>query len=120
MLTAWDNNKGSILAVPDYEEGEDLILLRQWAHDGRVVCPVCREKLWLRAGTERCVHLAHRVLANCPHGRVSFGVVEARRLLYRFFQDRIGSGKLLGLIELEPAVAGLPEEAHVDLILRRE
>ena len=120
MLTAWDIEKECVLALPDYEEIAELAAMREWARAGRVVCPVCREKLLLRAGEKRCVHLAHRVLADCPHAHVSVAIIETRRLLYRFFQDRIQRGKLIGPIELEPNVSGLSDGACVDLILRRE
>jgi len=120
MLTAWDIQTESILALPDYEEGPEIDTVRQWARAGRVVCPVCREKLWLRVGEKRCAHLAHRLLADCPQANISVAIIETRRLLYRFFQDRIQRGKLAGPIELEPTVSGLPEGTRVDLILRRE
>jgi Competence protein CoiA-like family len=120
MLTAWDIKKESILALPDCEDGAELNAVRDWARAGKVVCPVCREKLWLRVGEKRCPHLAHRVLADCPHAHVSVAIIEARRLLYRFFQERIQLGKLAGPIELEPTVPGLPDNTHVDLILRRD
>lgn len=120
MLTAWDTKKELILALPDCEDGAELDAVREWTHAGTVVCPVCREKLWLRVGEKRCAHLAHRVLADCPHADVSVAVIETRRLLYRFFQERIGLNKLAGPIELEPTVPGLPDHARVDLILRRD
>lgn len=120
MLTAWDTEKECVLALPDYEEIAELAAMREWARAGRVVCPVCREKLLLRAGEKRCVHLAHRVLADCPHAHVSIPIIETRRLLYRFFQHRIQRGKLVGPIDLEPNVPGLPDGTRVDLILRRD
>jgi hypothetical protein len=64
-------------------------------------------------------HFAHRSLSNCPHGRVSEAIMGARRLLYRFFQARIESGKLPAEIVLEPVLAGLPKNVQVDLLLRR-
>ena len=50
MLTAWNIEESSILAVPDFEDPAELEALRQWARAGRIVCPVCHEKLWLRIG----------------------------------------------------------------------
>jgi hypothetical protein len=117
MLTAWDSRKDSILALPDCEEASELEGLRELVRAGIIVCPVCREKLWLRVGEKRCAHLAHRVLADCPHANVSVAIIETRRLLYRFFQERIQPGKLAGPIELEPTVPGLPDGTRVDLIL---
>lgn len=119
MLTARDNRNDSILALPDFEGPAELEGLRELTRAGTIVCPGCREPLWLRAGEKRCAHFAHRVLANCPHTHVSMAILEARRLLYLFFQERIQRGKLVGPIELEPVVPALPDGVRVDLILRR-
>lgn len=51
---------------------------------------------------------------------VSVAILESRRLLYLFFQERIEAGKLSGPVELEPVLPALPEGVGVDLILRRE
>lgn len=119
MLTAWDQSSESIIAVPDYEDDSEVETLRDWARSGRIICPVCREKLWLRVGEKRCTHLAHRHLADCPHGQVSEGVRQTRRLLYQFFQKRLGPDKIAGPIELEPVVSGFPDGTSPDLIVRR-
>lgn len=80
----------------------------------------CREKLWLRVGEKRCPHLAHRKVADCPNENISTAIIETRRLLYMFFQERIAAGRLTGPIDLEPTLPGLPDRTRVDLILRRE
>lgn len=120
MLTAWDTFERTRLVLPDFEEAAELAAVREWAREGRLVCPVCNEKLWLRVGEKRCAHLAHRVLADCPHAAVSLAIIETQRLVYRFFQERIQQGKLSGPIELEPTVSALPVATRVHLILRRD
>lgn len=119
MLTAWNVGEGAKLALPDFEEA-GTVRLRELTRSALIVCPVCREPLWLRAGEQRRAHFAHRVLANCPQANTSASIIESRRLLYRFFQDRIRGGKLAGAIELEPVAPELPERITVDLILRRD
>lgn len=93
--------------------------VRSRTRQGELVCPTCRQPLWVHAGESLIPHFAHRSLSNCPHGRVSEAVLGARRLLYRFFQARIESGKLPAEIVLEPVIAGLPKNVRVDLLLRR-
>ena len=119
MLTAWDKVRETTLVLPDFESGAALAQVRQRTRQGELVCPTCREALWVHAGDLLVPHFAHRRLSNCPHGRVSEAVLGARRLLYRFFQARIESGKLPAEIVLEPVIGGLPEKVRVDLMLRR-
>lgn len=120
MLTAWDFAADAPLALPDHEESAALATVRERTRSGGLVCPSCRQPLWLRAGQVVIPHFAHRRLSDCPLGRVSEPILSARRLLYRFFQVRIQSGKLPGEILLEPALAGLPERLRIDLVLQRK
>lgn len=119
MLTAWNLSEETKLALPDFEEA-GIVQLRELTRAALIVCPVCREPLWLRAGEQRRAHFAHRILANRPQAHTSATIIETRWLLYKFFQDRIRGGKLAGSIELEPVVPELPEGISVDLILRRD
>lgn len=119
MLTAWDTGRGTMLALPDFEDATALSQVRDYTRRGELVCPTCRQPLWVRAGEIRMHHFAHRTLSDCPHGKASEAVLSARRLLYRFFQARIESGRLLAEIVLEPVIAGLPKGVEVDLLLRR-
>jgi Competence protein CoiA-like family len=119
MLVARDSRNDEALVLPDCESEAMLDEVRELARAGILLCPACRALLWLRAGQKRCAHFAHRTLADCPQVHVSLPILECRRLLYRFFQERIQSGKLPGRVELEPAVTGLPNGTKVDLIVRR-
>jgi hypothetical protein len=120
MLTALDQSKNAILAVPDFEAGAGLGLLRERTRLGELVCPTCRQLLWLHAGHILIPHFAHRRLSDCPHGRVSEAILAARRSVYRFFQVRIESGKLPAEIQLEPVLPEMPKGVCLDLMLRRQ
>ena len=120
MLTAWDKTKETVLALPDFEDGAGLGPLRERARQGELLCPTCQQLLWLRAGEILVPHFAHRRLSDCPHGRVSESILTARRLIYRFFQERIERGKLPADIQLEPVLPELPRGMRVDLMLRRQ
>ena len=119
MLSAWDNAHQAALALPDFESNPQLANLRLRVTRGDVVCPTCKQLLWLRAGEQRAHHFAHRVLADCPQARVSEQILAARRLIYRFFQTRVQAGKLSGPVELEPGFPHAPVRPRIDLLLRR-
>ncbi len=119
MLTAWDIVRETTLALPDFETGDALEAVRTRTREGQLRCPTCHQPLWVHAGQVLVPHFAHRSLSDCPQGRVSEAVLSARRLLYRFFQARIESGKLQAEVVLEPIIAGLPARVRVDLLLRR-
>ncbi|MBI4663986.1 MAG: hypothetical protein HY735_34750 [Verrucomicrobia bacterium] len=120
MLTAWDKSGDRQVVLPDFEERGDDAWVREHTRQGQIVCPTCQQALWLHAGTLRTWHFAHRSLSDCPHGRVSEGILSGRRLLYLFFQSRIAGGKLRGEVKLEPPVKGLPDDLQVDLLVKRE
>jgi hypothetical protein len=119
MLTAWDRAQQRTIVLPDYESRQEAQVLREQTRLAELVCPECQQPLWLHAGNILIWHFAHRRLSDCPLSRISREVLCARRLVYRFFQSRIASGKLTGEIQLEPVLADLPEKVRVDLLLRR-
>src|SRR5437773_6267015 len=119
MLTAWDKIRETVLALPDHESTGDLEAVRERTRQGELICPECRQALWLRAGPIRIPHFGHRSLNECPHGRVSEPVLAARRQIYLFFRSRTDPGKLRGEVELEPVLSQLQKNVTVDLLLRR-
>lgn len=116
MLTALDKATGAIIVLPDLP---DPNAARAPTSDGQLVCPVCRAALRLRVGRVRVSHFAHRTLADCPADHGSADVIRARLIIYDFFKQRIHSGKLLAIAELEPATSGAPKGFGVDLLLHR-
>jgi hypothetical protein len=119
VLTARDTVSESRLILPDFDAPEDLELIRERARKGELVCPACARLLWLKAGEIRIPHFAHRSRTHCAFADATQAVLAARRLIYRFFQDRIQSGKLTGPLELEPHLPDLPAKPSIDLLLRR-
>lgn len=98
MLTAWNVKENDWLALPDCDQ---LDWVREQTREGGFICRTCEQLLWLRAGVVRRPHFAHRKLSDCPASRVSENVLRARERLYRFFRDRIRSGKLNATVQLE-------------------
>ncbi len=119
MLTAWDTLHERLLVLPDYETRDQLESVREQARGGALLCPTCRQLLWLRAGDVRTPHFGHRSLNDCPAATVSEAVLAARRQLYRFFRVRIEAGKLQAEIELEPQFPPLSAAGRLDMVLRR-
>jgi hypothetical protein len=119
MLTAWDTLGERLLVLPDYETRDQLEAVREQARAGALLCPTCRQLLWLRAGDLRTPHFGHRSLNDCPAATVSEAVLAARRQLYRFFRVRIEAGKLQGEIDLEPQFPPLASVGGLDMLLRR-
>lgn len=119
MLTARDRLHERTVRLPDFERGPALEEIRERARDGQLVCATCGQSLWLRAGEIRIPHFGHRTLSDCPQGRVSEAVLNARLAIYRFFRARIEASKLPGEIELEPQLEGVPPGLLLDLLLHR-
>jgi hypothetical protein len=67
--------------------------LREQARRGALVCPRCRALLWLRAGDVLAAHFAHRELSDCPSANDPAAALAIRSLLFKFFEERVASGK---------------------------
>lgn len=119
MLVALDTSNLRPVSLPDFEAPAELALIRERARTGDLLCPECKALLWLRAGEQRVPYFAHRQLDDCPQSRVSAAILNARHLLYHFFQERVQRREIVGPVELEPPFPGLPEKARLDLIVRR-
>jgi competence CoiA-like predicted nuclease len=95
MLTAIASDRSSRLALPDYQSSDELESVRDRARCGELLCPVCSQELWLRAGQIRIPHFSHRILNNCQHSSVSEAVLTARSLIYAFSRAVLRLGKSL-------------------------
>jgi hypothetical protein len=86
--------------------------LRQWARDGRLVCPGCEQMLWLRTGELRRRHFAHRQAAECPLDKESPEVMEAKAQLYEWLMSKY-PGKVA--LDVDLKISGWEKPA--DLVL---
>jgi len=66
-------------------------VLRELARDGELVCPGCEQLLWLRTGEVRRRHFAHRDLSECPVGKDSAEVLEAKAQLFTWLETKFPS-----------------------------
>ncbi|HWQ91756.1 MAG TPA: competence protein CoiA family protein, partial [Clostridia bacterium] len=62
--------------------------LRAMAAAGELVCPGCKQSLWLRTGRRRRRHFAHRNLADCPLEHQSPEVLEVKAHLFRWLEKK--------------------------------
>ena len=111
-LMTTDGSRVTSIA-PQWDSSEED--LRKLAETGQLVCPGCRQTLWLRSGTERRRYFAHRNLAECPLEAQSAEVWEAKAQLYRWLETKY-PGKVN--LDIGIGVAGL--DKTVDLLLEPE
>jgi hypothetical protein len=62
--------------------------LRELTNSGMLICPVCAQQLWLRMGTERRRHFAHRHLTDCPLSRQSAELLEVKGQLFDWLMTK--------------------------------
>jgi len=98
---------------PKWDNAEEA--LRELAAAGELVCPGCEQFLWLRTGTSRRRHFAHRSLADCPLAHQSVEVSEVKAQLYRWLQAKYPSKVSLD-VTLEVGGRGM----NMDLVVERE
>jgi hypothetical protein len=97
---------------PDWD---DLVeTLRELVRSGQLVCPGCKQELWLRTGIRRR-HFAHRSLADCPLESQSAAVWETKAQLYLWLQT-----KYPGHVQLDKAIALPGGEKVADLVVEPE
>lgn len=70
-------------------------VLRGWGRAGRLVCPVCRQAVLLRAGEIMRRHFAHKDLSQCPLGHESAEVLAGRAALYAWLNTKFPAGVTL-------------------------
>lgn len=118
MLVALQKSTQRLVLLPAIREAKEMEAVREHATSGDLVCRECEAALWLRAGTERRPHFAHRALGECPQSNIPALVQAANWLLFQFFHDR--AERMGGRVELEPRIPNLPDGARVDLAIYRE
>ncbi|HPM79118.1 MAG TPA: competence protein CoiA family protein [Candidatus Anammoximicrobium sp.] len=70
-------------------------VLRGWGRAGRLVCPVCRQAVLLRAGEIMRRHFAHKDLSQCPLSRESAELLAGRAALYAWLNTKFPDGVTL-------------------------
>ena len=83
--------------------------LRELARSGQLVCPGCKQLLWLRTGDVRRRHFAHRDLSECRLGKQSSEVLEAKAQLFAFLESKF-PGRVQIDLELDmPGIGNVPD-----------
>jgi hypothetical protein len=83
--------------------------LRELAKSGQLVCPGCRQLLWLRVGDVRRRHFAHRDRSECRLGKQSSEVLEAKAQLFAFLESKF-PGRVQIDLELDmPGIGNVPD-----------
>ncbi|KAB8139102.1 hypothetical protein F9U64_01520 [Gracilibacillus oryzae] len=83
MLQALDNH-GKVVTLYSLNK-ERLAKLKV---EGHFYCPVCKEKLLIRAGEKVIAHFAHHRKSSCPHGGEGAYHEQGKLDLYKWFSDQ--------------------------------
>jgi Competence protein CoiA-like family len=106
------NDAGRVTSI-DPAWDNQTHLLRELAQNGELLCPGCRQQLWLRTGEVRRRHFAHRSLTDCPLENQSAETLESKAQLYLFLQkkfpDAVALDKAIGNPGLDRIVDVLVE-----------
>jgi hypothetical protein len=104
MFKAFDTELGRHVVSLDPVWDGQIEALRGWGRVGRLVCPVCRQAVLLRAGEIMRRHFAHKDLSQCPLGHESAEVLAGRAALYDWLNTKFPTGVTLEKhFEADPA-----------------
>ncbi len=92
MFKAFDTELDRDVVSLDPVWDGQIEALRGWGHAGRLVCPVCRQGVLLRAGEIMRRHFAHKDLSQCPLGHESAEVLAGRAALYAWLNTKFPDG----------------------------
>lgn len=95
MFKALDTERGRDVVSLDPAWDGQIEVLRGWGRSGRLVCPVCRQAVLLRAGEIMRRHFAHKDLSQCPLGHESAEVLAGRAALYAWLNTKFPDGVTL-------------------------
>jgi hypothetical protein len=95
MFKALDSELGRHVVSLDPIWDGQIEVLRGWGRSGRLVCPVCRQAVLLRAGEIIRRHFAHKDLSQCPLGHESAEVLAGRAALYAWLNTKFPAGVTL-------------------------
>ena len=95
MFRAFDTEHGRDVVSLDPVWDGQIEILRGWGRSGRLVCPVCRQAVLLRAGEIMRRHFAHKDLSQCPLGHESAELLAGRAALYAWLNTKFPDGVTL-------------------------
>ena len=95
MFRAFDTGHGRDVVSLDPVWDGQIEILRGWGRSGRLVCPVCRQAVLLRAGEIMRRHFAHKDLSQCPLGHESAELLAGRAALYAWLNTKFPDGVTL-------------------------
>jgi hypothetical protein len=105
------NDAGRVTSI-DPAWDNQTHLLRDLAQSGELLCPGCRQQLWLRTGEVRRRHFAHRSLTACPLENQSAETLEVKAQLYLFLQKKFPNS-----VSLDKAIGNPGLDKIVDLLV---
>jgi hypothetical protein len=114
MFKASDVSDGSDVIILDHLEPIRFQALRRKARADQLRCPVCRQPVWVKSGTNRVSHFAHKHLADCPTQSESAELLQARAALYRWLRAKFGDS-----VTVEHIIAGSNLQRHIDCWVER-
>ncbi|MFO1490192.1 MAG: competence protein CoiA family protein [Kiritimatiellia bacterium] len=88
MFQVWDQSRNCKVYCRDEVWSRRPGELREWAREGRLVCHVCRKSTRFRAGDKRRPHFAHLRKSDCPLGKQSPEVLEAKALVFEWLRAK--------------------------------
>jgi hypothetical protein len=105
------NDAGRVTSI-DPTWDNQAHLLRDLAQSGELLCPGCRQQLWLRTGEVRRRHFAHRSLTDCPLENQSAETMEVKAQLYLFLQKKFPDA-----VALDKAIGNPDLDKRADLLV---
>ena len=107
MFKALDTELDQHVVSLDPLWDEQVEMLRGWGRADRLVCPVCRQAVLLRAGEIVRRHFAHKDQSQCPLSHESAEVLAGRAALYVWLMTKFSGG-----VTLEKQFEANPEEDY--------
>lgn len=103
-----DTNAEIVILEPAW--ADRLNSLRAWDRGDVLVCQECQQPVRVRAGRVRAWHFAHKHREDCPLGRESPQLLQARAALYRWLVAKFGAER----VTLEKRINGSKLPRPVD------
>lgn len=93
MFRCLNRQAHDIVILDDrWDSPTELKALRALGREDALLCPECRQPVLVKAGVRKIRHLAHRELGDCALQNESSELLQARRALYAWLQQRLGDG----------------------------